>query len=94
MHWRTELHIDQHTKALQKSYCKTVLAEHGQLTKDLFDKINAGDEHAMRQVYTDQQERIRQQAERIADPTEKEITLSQVESIQEVLDALHEILNA
>jgi len=62
------LHIDQHTKALQKSYCKTVLAEHGQLTKDLFDKINAGDEKAMRQVYTDQQQRIRQQAERISRP--------------------------
>lgn len=90
----TELHIDQHTKALQKSYCKTVLAEHGQLTKDLFDKINAGDEKAMRQVYTDQQQRIRQQAERITDPIEKQITLTQVDSIQEVLNALPNILNA
>ena len=94
MHRRTELQIDQHTKALHKSYCKTVLAEHGQLTKDLFDKINAGDEETMRQVYTDQQERIRQQAELIADLTERQITLTQVNSIQEVLDVLPDILNA
>ncbi|NBQ39809.1 MAG: hypothetical protein EBU34_08515 [Alphaproteobacteria bacterium] len=89
-----ELHIDQHTKALQKSYCQTVLAERGQLRKDLFDKINAGDEKAMQQVYMDQQQRIRQQAELITDPIDKQITLTQVDSIQEVLNALPDILNA
>jgi len=88
------LHIDKHSKELQKAYCRTVLAEHGQLTKEQFDKINAGDEETMRRVYTDQQQRIRRQAEQIENPTDKKITLTQVESIQEVLDALPKILNA
>jgi hypothetical protein len=88
------LHIDQHTKYLQQAYCRTVLAEQGQLTKELFDKINAGDEETMRRVYVAQQERIRQQADRIANPTDRQITLTQVGSIQEVLDALPKILNA
>jgi uncharacterized protein (UPF0218 family) len=88
------LHIDQHTKELQKAYCRTLLAEHGLLTKELFDKINAGDEQTMRRVYTDQQQRIRRQAESIENPTDKKITLTQIDSIQEVLNALPEILNA
>jgi hypothetical protein len=88
------LHIDQNTKYLQQAYCKTVLAEQGQLTKDLFDKINAGDEETMRRVYVAQQERIRLQAERITNATDKQITLTQIDSIQEVLDALSDILNA
>ena len=88
------MHIDKHSKELQKAYCRTVLAEHGQLTKEQFDKINAGDEETMRRVYTDQQQRIRRQAEQIENPTDKKITLTQVESIQEVLDALPKILNA
>jgi len=88
------MHIDQYTKEIQKSYCKTVLAEHGQLTKELYDKINAGDEPTMRQVYIDQQQRIRERAEKIDNTTNKEITLSQVDSIQEVLDALRDILDA
>lgn len=77
-----------------KAYCRTLLAEHGQLTKALFDKINAGDEATMRRVYADQQERIRRIAETITDPTDKRITLTQVDSIQEVLDALPSILSA
>jgi len=88
------LHIDRNTKYLQQAYCKTVLAEQGQLTKDLFDKINAGDEETMRRVYVAQQERIRLQAERITNATDKQITLTQIDSIQEVLDALSDILNA
>lgn len=88
------MHIDQNTKYLQQAYCKTVLAEQGQLTKDLFDKINAGDEETMRRVYVAQQERIRLQAERITNATDKQITLTQIDSIQEVLDALSDILNA
>ena len=88
------MHVDQHTKELQKSYCKTVLAGHGLLTKGLLDKINAGDEATMRRIYIDQQERIRQQAEKISNPTDKQVTLTQVDSIQEVLDALTRILNA
>lgn len=88
------MYVDQYTKELQKRYCITLLAEHGQLTKALFDKINAGDEATMRQIYTDQQKRIRDRAESITDPTDKRITLTQVESIQEVLDALPTILSA
>lgn len=87
------MHIDQHTKDLQKAYCRTLLAEHGQLTKELLDKINAGDEETMRRVYTEQQQRIRRQAETIENPTDKQITLTQVNSIQEVVDALPNILN-
>ncbi len=48
----------------------------------------------MRCVYTDQQQRIRRQAETIKNPTDKQITLTQVDSIQEVLNALPKILNA
>ncbi len=48
----------------------------------------------MRRVYADQQERIRRIAETITDPTDKRITLTQVDSIQEVLDALPSILSA
>lgn len=88
------MHIDKHSKELQKAYCRTVLAEHGQLTKERFDKINAGDEETMRRVYTDQQQRIRRQAGQIENQTDRQITLTQVDSIQEVLDALPEILNA
>lgn len=88
------MHIDRHTKELQKAYCKTLLAEHGLLTTKLFEKINSGDEETMRCVYIDQQERIRQQAGKIQNQADKEITLTQVDSIQEVLDALHEILNS
>lgn len=88
------MHIDPHTKELQKAYCRTLLAEHGQLTKALFDKINAGDEAIMRRIYTDQQQRIRHQAETISDPTDKLITLTQVDSIQEILNALPSILGA
>lgn len=88
------MYVDKHTKELQKAYCKTVLAEHGQLTKELFDKINAGDEATMRRVYTDQQQRIRERAKTIEDPTNRQITLTQVDSIQEVLDALTTILSA
>ncbi len=88
------MHIDQNTKYLQQAYCKTVLAEHGELTKELFDKINAGDEETMRRVYVSQQERIRLQAERITNATDKQITLTQVDSIQEVLNALSKILEA
>lgn len=88
------MHIDQYTKELQKAYCRTVLAEHGQLTKELFDMINTGDEATMRRVYTDQQERIRQQAGTITNQIDKQITLTAVDSIQEVLDALNDILNA
>lgn len=87
------MHIDHRTKEIQKSYCKTVLAEHGQLTKELSDKIDSGDEEAMRCVYTEQQKRIRGQAEKIENSIDKKITLTQVDSIQEVLDALSEILN-
>lgn len=91
---KTKLHVDQHTKELQKAYCKTVLAEHGQLTKALFDKINAGDEATVRRVYTDQQQRILRHAETITEPMDKQITLTQIDSIQEVLDALPSILSA
>lgn len=91
---RTKLHIDQHTKELQKAYCRTLLTEHSQLTKELFDRINAGDEETMRCVYTDQQQKIRQQAETIENSIEKQITLTQADSIQEVLDALPNILNS
>lgn len=79
---------------MQKAYCRTLLAEHGQLTKELSDKINAGDEETMRRVYSDQQQRIRQQSETIENPTDKQITLTQVDSIQEILNALPNILNA
>lgn len=88
------MHIDSHTKELQKSYCKTVLAEHGELTKELYDKINSGDEPTMRAVYTAQQQRIRDWAEKLENPRDKEITLTQVDSIQEVLDSLSKILSA
>jgi len=88
------LHINQHTKELQKAYCKTLLAEHGQLTRELFDKINAGDEETMRRIYADQQQRIRLQAKNIVSDEDRRITLTQVESIQEVLDALPSILSA
>jgi hypothetical protein len=86
--------IDENSKRIQKGYCQTVLAENGRLTKELNDKIEAGDINVMRQVYVDQQERIRQIAAKIDNPTDKEITLSRVNSIQEVLDNLTEILNA
>jgi len=88
------LHIDRYTKELIKSYCRTLLAEHGLLTEELFNKINSGDEETMRQVCISQQDRIRDQAQTISDPIIKEITLSQINSIQEVLDALPEILSA
>lgn len=88
------MHIDSNTKYLQMGYCKAVLAEHGQLTKELFDKINAGDEQTMRSAYIGQQERIRQKATTIENSVNRQITLTQVESIQEVLDALPEILKA
>ena len=88
------MHINQHTKELQKAYCKTLLAEHGQLTRELFDKINAGDEETMRRIYADQQQRIRLQAKNIVSDEDRRITLTQVESIQEVLDALPSILSA
>lgn len=88
------MHIDEHTKKMQKIYCRTVLAEHGELTKDLYEKINAGDEVTMRKVYLEQQQRIRDRAAKIQNPADKELTLSQVESIQEVLDSLSDILNA
>lgn len=86
------MHIDQNTKNIQKSYCLTVLAEHGGLTKELFRKINEGDEDAMREVYVCRQNKIREQAEKLTDPVEKELTLSQIDSIQEVLDSLSAIL--
>lgn len=88
------MHIDQYTKIVQKCYCRTVLAEHGTLTKELLNKINSGDEETMRAVYHAQQERIRQVAERMNSQEDKEVTLSQVDSIQEILDVLTEILNA
>lgn len=88
------MHIDKHSKELQKAYCRTVLAEQGQLTKELFDKINSGDEEVMRRVYTEQQQRIRQQAKQIKNEIDRKITLTQVDSIQEVLDTLSEILSA
>jgi vacuolar-type H+-ATPase subunit H len=88
------MHIDKNTKDMQKGYCKTVLASQGKLTKDLFDKINNGDEAVIRQVFKDQQQRINNEASKISDLANKEVTLTQVDSIQEVLDCLTEILNA
>ena len=85
--------IDSYSKVIQKGYCQTVLAEHGRLTKELNDKIDSGDEATMRWVYGLQQERIRFEANKIVDQRNKEITLSRVDSIQEVLDVLNEILN-
>lgn len=86
--------INQYTKESQKLYCKTVLAEHGQLTKEIFDKINAGDEGVMRRVYIAQQQRIQQIADQIEDLVEREIVLTQIDSIQEVLDVLPIILKS
>lgn len=87
------MHIDQYTKVMQKSYCRTVLAERGELTQELADKINSGDETTMRAVYLDQQQRIRDFADHMKNMEDKAVTLSQVDSIQEVLDVLTEILN-
>lgn len=88
------MNIDKYTKESQKLYCKTVLAEHGQLTEEKFRKINAGDEEVMRGVYIAQQQRIKQRADQIKDLSEREIMLTQVGSLQEVLDALTQILKA
>ena len=88
------IQINEYTKEIQKQYCKTVLAEQGQLTKDLVAKIDAGDEEVMRRVYIAQQQRIKYQANKIIDPEERQLTLSQIDSVQEVLDALREILDS
>jgi len=88
------MHINEYTKEIQKQYCKTVLAEHGQLTREVVAKIDAGDEEAMRRVYIAQQQRIKDRADKIIDPEERRLTLSQIDSVQEVLDALREILDS
>lgn len=87
------MHIDQYTKEQQKGYCRTVLATQGKLTKALFDKINAGDEATLLKIYEDQQDAIRKSAESIEDEEDRKVTLTQIDSIQEVLDCLNEILN-
>jgi len=48
----------------------------------------------MRRVYIAQQQRIKYQANKIIDPEERQLTLSQIDSVQEVLDALREILDS
>lgn len=84
--------VNENTKIVQKIYCKTVLAEQGELTKELFDKIDDGDQEVMIKVYADQQDRIRNVANRIGNIEDQELILSQIDSIQEVLDNLEEIL--
>lgn len=86
--------VDQRQKEIQKAYCKTVLAEHGELTQELYNKINDGDEAVMRKVYLEQQKRIRDKANELNDQESKKLTLSQVDSIQEVLNSLSDILRA
>ena len=79
------MYVDEHTKVLQKSYCKTVLAEHGQLTEELYGKINSENEATMRKVYMDQQNRIKECAEKIDNPTNKKITLHKLIAFKKYL---------
>lgn len=88
------MHVDRYTKELQKAYCKVLLAGQGKLTKEIYDRINAGDEETIRRVYIEQQHNIRRCAESIENATDRQICLTQIESIQEVLDALPSILAA
>jgi hypothetical protein len=88
------MNIDSNTKDIQKNYCRTILASEGKLTKELFDKINSGDEAAIREVLKYQKQKIIDSANKITDEVNRDLTLTQADSIQEVLDCLDQILNA
>lgn len=79
---------------MQKGYCKTVLASQGKLTKELFDKINNGDEPTMRRIFEEQKQIIIDSTQNITNKVGRSITLTQADSVQEVLDNLTEMLNA
>lgn len=88
------MYIDNNSLNNIKGYCRTLLASEGKLTRELFDKINKGDDAVIREVLENQMKKIIDSADQIKNEENKKLTLTQTDSIQEVLDALPEILNA
>ncbi len=86
--------IDKNSLINIKGYCRTLLASDGKLTRELFDKINEGDEAIIKKVLADQKQKIIDSANQIENKENKNLTLTQADSVQEVLDAFPEILNA
>lgn len=84
--------IDVRTKEQVKGYCRHSWAAQGKLTKEISDQICAEDEGTLRRILEDQKARIVAAAEEIEDNANKEVTLSQAGSVQEVIDNLEELL--
>lgn len=88
------MYVDTNTKEDIKRYCRTLLAGKGQLTQAIYEKIIAGDETTIRKILDDQKKEIINAANQISNQYDKDLTLTQADSVQEVLDQLSEILNA
>lgn len=86
------MHIDSRTKEEVKGYCRHSWAAQGKLTEKISDKIVAEDEATLRMILEDQKARIISAAKRIEDKRNKQVTLSQADSVQEVLGNLEELL--
>ncbi|MDP3517871.1 MAG: hypothetical protein Q8S94_11960 [Pseudohongiella sp.] len=84
--------INAQNKEQVKGYCRHSWAAQGKLTKEISDQICAEDDSTLRRILEDQKARIVQAAETIEDIADREITLSQAESIQEVIDNLEKLL--
>ncbi len=88
------MHIDSNTKYLQKAYCRTLLASEGKLTRSLYDRIEGGDELTIRGILESHKLKIVEIARTIENSEDRIITLTQADSVQEVIDRLPQILNA
>lgn len=88
------MHVDSNMKYLQKAYCRTLLASEGKLTRTIYDLIEGGDEPTIRGILEGHKKKIVETANTIESLEDRAITLTQADSVQEVIDHLPQILSA